>query len=70
MAARFVQARVAPDGSARDAPEILMAGQPAERWRSVLAPPVDLLAHREATDSNLVWEAQEGLSGLLRAAVR
>jgi hypothetical protein len=35
-----------------------------------LALPVDSLAHREATDSNLVWEAQEGPSGLPQVAVR
>ena len=33
-----------------------MAGQPAARWQWVLALPADLLAHREAADSNSVSE--------------
>jgi hypothetical protein len=57
MADRFVQAQAAPDGLDPGAPEILMAGRQAWRWPKVVAPLVDLLAHREATDSNSVWEA-------------
>jgi len=56
MAGRCVQAQADRGGPAPDAPEIWMAGLRASRWPWALALPVDLLAHREATDSNSVWE--------------
>jgi hypothetical protein len=70
MAARFLQARAALDGLVPDVREISMAGQPALDWLKVSALPVDLLAHREVTDSNLVWEPPGALSGLPAAVPR
>jgi hypothetical protein len=64
MAVRFVQASAALDGLVPDVPEISMAVQPALHWPKALALPVDLLAHREVTDSNSVWEPPGALSGL------
>ena len=61
-AVHCAQERAVRDVLDRDAPEILRAGRPALRWPKVLAPPVDLLAHREAVDSNSVWEAPVALS--------
>jgi hypothetical protein len=57
MADRFVRAQAALDGLVQGVPEILMVGQPASRWQKALALAVDSLAHREAADSNSVWEA-------------
>jgi hypothetical protein len=59
MAGRCALARAGRDGPVPDAREILTVGPPASRWRLGVALPADLLAHREATDSNSVWEPQE-----------
>ena len=59
MADRLVRARAARDGLVPDAPEIWMVGRLASQWPQALAPPADLLARREATDSNSVWEVRE-----------
>jgi hypothetical protein len=58
-AARLVQAQAAPDALVPGAPEISLAGQRALHWPLAWALPADSLAHREATDSNLVWAPQE-----------
>jgi hypothetical protein len=57
MAGRFAQAQAAQDDLVPGVPEILLAGRRASRWPWALALPADSLAHREAMDSNLVWEA-------------
>jgi len=57
MAGRFVPAQAALDGPAPDALEILMAGPRALQSPWALALPADLLARREAMDSNSAWEA-------------
>jgi hypothetical protein len=57
MADRAAQLWAGQDGLVPDAPGILKEAHLALRWAQALALRADSRAHREAKDSNLVWEA-------------
>jgi hypothetical protein len=68
MAGRVVRAQAALVALGPVVLEILRAGRQDAHWPWVLALPADSHAHREAVDSNSVWEPSAKASRLLAHA--